>query len=79
MISHFPLSDMITHTATANGQSPHMLYDHQPLQLNDDDYERVCRIPKKKVYIRVTFLTLFLLMFIHPVNTYVFGACAPFL
>ncbi|ESQ35713.1 hypothetical protein EUTSA_v10006850mg [Eutrema salsugineum] len=25
-----------------------MLYDHQPLQLNDDDYERVCRIEKKK-------------------------------
>ncbi|XVE48572.1 hypothetical protein DITRI_Ditri01bG0012100 [Diplodiscus trichospermus] len=25
-----------------------MLYDHQPLQLNADDYERVCRIPKRK-------------------------------
>ncbi|XP_012835278.1 PREDICTED: DNA (cytosine-5)-methyltransferase CMT3-like [Erythranthe guttata] len=26
----------------------HDLYDHRPLQLNQDDYERVCRIPKKK-------------------------------
>ncbi|XP_065850750.1 putative DNA (cytosine-5)-methyltransferase CMT1 [Euphorbia lathyris] len=25
-----------------------MLYDHRPLKLNDDDYQRVCRIPKKK-------------------------------
>lgn len=24
------------------------LYDHRPLELNNDDYERVCRIPKKK-------------------------------
>ncbi|KAM6570863.1 putative DNA (cytosine-5)-methyltransferase CMT1 [Cannabis sativa] len=31
-------------------QSPQkaMLYDHRPLQLNQDDYERVCQIPKKK-------------------------------
>lgn len=28
--------------------SPHELYDHQPLQLNVDDYQRVCQIPKKK-------------------------------
>lgn len=26
----------------------HNLYDHRPLQLNQDDYERVCQIPKKK-------------------------------
>ncbi|KAF7819761.1 DNA (cytosine-5)-methyltransferase CMT3 [Senna tora] len=25
-----------------------MLYDHRPLELNSDDYQRVCRIPKKK-------------------------------
>ncbi|OVA20709.1 Chromo domain/shadow [Macleaya cordata] len=25
-----------------------MLYDHRPLQLNDDDFQRVCQIPKKK-------------------------------
>ncbi|KAI5675160.1 hypothetical protein M9H77_06110 [Catharanthus roseus] len=27
---------------------PHLLYDHRPLQLNLDDYSRVCKIPKKK-------------------------------
>lgn len=26
-----------------------MLYDHRPLELNKDDYQRVCRVPKKKV------------------------------
>ncbi|GFP96116.1 DNA (cytosine-5)-methyltransferase 1 [Phtheirospermum japonicum] len=26
----------------------HSLYDHRPLCLNQDDYERVCKIPKKK-------------------------------
>ncbi|XWS47723.1 hypothetical protein CRYUN_Cryun13aG0009100 [Craigia yunnanensis] len=26
----------------------HLLYDHRPLQLNTDDYQRVCKIPKKK-------------------------------
>ncbi|KAK9157089.1 hypothetical protein Scep_003663 [Stephania cephalantha] len=25
-----------------------MLHDHKPLQLNEDDYQRVCQIPKKK-------------------------------
>ncbi|KOM54187.1 hypothetical protein LR48_Vigan10g007900 [Vigna angularis] len=25
-----------------------LLYDHRPLELNADDYQRVCRIPKKK-------------------------------
>ncbi|XP_027076555.2 DNA (cytosine-5)-methyltransferase CMT3 [Coffea arabica] len=28
--------------------APHLLYDHRPLQLNRDDYSRVCQIPKKK-------------------------------
>ncbi|KAK6944725.1 Chromo domain [Dillenia turbinata] len=28
--------------------SKRMVYDHRPLKLNDDDYARVCRIPKKK-------------------------------
>lgn len=27
----------------------HCLYDHRPLCLNQDDYERVCEIPKRKV------------------------------
>ena len=26
-----------------------ILFDHRPLQLNDDDYQRVCQIPKIKV------------------------------
>ncbi|OMO73118.1 hypothetical protein CCACVL1_17462 [Corchorus capsularis] len=26
----------------------HKLYDHRPLKLNNDDYERVCHIPKRK-------------------------------
>ncbi|OMO79806.1 hypothetical protein CCACVL1_13403 [Corchorus capsularis] len=26
----------------------HKLYDHRPLKLNNDDYERVCHIPKQK-------------------------------
>lgn len=30
--------------------SEHLLYDHCPLKLNDDDYQRVSRIPKKKVF-----------------------------
>ncbi|CAN4110242.1 unnamed protein product [Withania somnifera] len=25
-----------------------ILYDHRPLQLNEDDYQRVCQIPKRK-------------------------------
>jgi hypothetical protein len=30
--------------------SEHLLYDHCPLKLNDDDYQRVSRIPKRKVF-----------------------------
>ncbi|KAJ8760000.1 hypothetical protein K2173_010856 [Erythroxylum novogranatense] len=30
------------------GKSCSLLYDHRPLELNNDDYQRVCRIPKKK-------------------------------
>lgn len=26
-----------------------ILYDHRPLQLNEDDYQRVCQIPRRKV------------------------------
>ncbi|MFS7889395.1 putative DNA (cytosine-5-)-methyltransferase [Helianthus anomalus] len=28
--------------------SDHLLYDHRPYKLNEDDYQRVCQIPKKK-------------------------------
>ncbi|KAG8646881.1 hypothetical protein MANES_09G037800v8 [Manihot esculenta] len=43
-------NDVVGYTTTAaqNVSSPRMLYDHRPLKLNTDDYERVCRIPKKK-------------------------------
>lgn len=30
-------------------QSNSVLYDHRPLKLNNDDYERVCQIPVRKV------------------------------
>lgn len=30
-------------------QSNHLLYDHRPLKLNIEDYQRVCHIPVKKV------------------------------
>ena len=41
--------------------APHLLYDHRPLQLNRDDYSRVCQIPKKKVYF--SSLVFFFFMF----------------
>lgn len=34
------------------------LFDHRPLQLNEDDYQRVCRIPKHKVSHQSVFMTL---------------------
>ncbi|XP_028078261.1 DNA (cytosine-5)-methyltransferase 1-like [Camellia sinensis] len=41
--------DMFHSIVAAKKESQQMiLYDHIPLQLNDDDYERVCHIPKKK-------------------------------
>lgn len=43
-------SDMICYSdAEKNASKPPMLYDHRPLQLNEDDNGRVCHIPKKKV------------------------------
>lgn len=39
-------------TLISNGEDesqPLMLYDHQPLELTEDDYFRVCHIKKKKV------------------------------
>ena len=44
--------------------APHLLYDHRPLQLNRDDYSRVCQIPKKKVYF--SSLVFFIFMFFFP-------------
>ncbi|CAN4094832.1 unnamed protein product [Withania somnifera] len=31
-----------------DGVPGNVLYDHRPLQLNEDDYQRVCQIPKRK-------------------------------
>ncbi|ESW29967.1 hypothetical protein PHAVU_002G113900 [Phaseolus vulgaris] len=33
---------------TAQSMASRILYDHRPLELNKDDYDRVCRIPQKK-------------------------------
>lgn len=33
---------------TKSKSSKTLLHDHRPLELNADDYQRVCRIPKKK-------------------------------
>ncbi|KAK3019555.1 hypothetical protein RJ639_004396 [Escallonia herrerae] len=33
---------------SASGLSPHDLFDHRPLKLNEDDYLRVCQVPKEK-------------------------------
>ena len=30
-----------------------LLFDHRPLELNDDDYQRVCQIPKRKVFFNI--------------------------
>ncbi|KAK9213755.1 hypothetical protein WN944_005740 [Citrus x changshan-huyou] len=34
--------------SSMTNHSNSLLYDHRPFQMNNDDYERVCRIPKKK-------------------------------
>ncbi|XP_024988363.1 DNA (cytosine-5)-methyltransferase CMT3-like [Cynara cardunculus var. scolymus] len=40
--------DMPGFSASGQDSSDHLLYDHRPLKLNDDDYQRVCQIPKRK-------------------------------
>ncbi|KEH27609.1 DNA (cytosine-5)-methyltransferase CMT3-like protein [Medicago truncatula] len=41
-------SEMVNYSADSQSAPSGMLYDHRPLKLNTDDYERVCHIPKKK-------------------------------
>ncbi|KAI3499154.1 hypothetical protein L1887_34947 [Cichorium endivia] len=41
-------SDMPGFVASGKDASDHLLYDHRPLKLNDDDHQRVCQIPKRK-------------------------------
>lgn len=40
--------DMVSFNGSAIVALEHALHDHRPLQLNEDDYQRVCRIPKQK-------------------------------
>ncbi|KAM0058993.1 putative DNA (cytosine-5-)-methyltransferase [Helianthus debilis subsp. tardiflorus] len=40
--------DMPGFSGVTVGSSEHLLYDHRPYKCNDDDYQRVCQIPKKK-------------------------------
>ncbi|KAK7406900.1 hypothetical protein VNO78_08536 [Psophocarpus tetragonolobus] len=40
--------EMVGNIATAQSAARRILYDHRPLQLNKDDYDRVCQIPQKK-------------------------------
>ncbi|KAL3638712.1 Alpha-1,3-mannosyltransferase cmt1 [Castilleja foliolosa] len=42
-----PRSDIFPESETKESDKQ-ILYDHRPYKLNADDYERVCRIPKKK-------------------------------
>ncbi|TYK14253.1 DNA (cytosine-5)-methyltransferase 1 [Cucumis melo var. makuwa] len=35
-------------SSTMSKPAMHPLYDHRPLELNTDDYQRVCQIPKRK-------------------------------
>lgn len=37
--------------STEKKSSNSLLHDHRSLELNVDDYQRVCRIPKKKVFV----------------------------
>ncbi|KEH28933.1 putative DNA (cytosine-5-)-methyltransferase [Medicago truncatula] len=41
-------SEMVNYTADSESAPSGLLYDHRPYLLNNDDYERVCLIPKKK-------------------------------
>lgn len=40
--------DIISFSAPAEAAPEPTLYDHRPLQMNEDDYQRACRIPKQK-------------------------------
>ncbi|PWA53876.1 DNA (cytosine-5)-methyltransferase 3 [Artemisia annua] len=41
-------NEMPGYSALGQKSLDHSLYDHRPLRLNEDDYHRVCKIPKKK-------------------------------
>jgi len=54
-VTNFPTNDSSKNYAEMLGiqrrtkSTKTLLYDHRPLELNADDCQRVCRIPKKKV------------------------------
>jgi DNA (cytosine-5)-methyltransferase 1 len=54
--------------------SEHLLYDHCSLKLNDDDYQRVSRIPKRKVFSSAIHLMKYLLYYIF-IRILVFSIC----
>ena len=41
--------DVVNLSSAQMASRPSLLYDHRPFQVNNDDYERVCCIPKRKV------------------------------
>lgn len=45
-----PSVEVLGSCATGSDISSDLLFDHRPLELNEDDYQRVCQIPKHKVY-----------------------------
>ncbi|KAM7487179.1 hypothetical protein LguiB_024663 [Lonicera macranthoides] len=40
--------EMLGFLASGSELLSHVLFDHRPLQLNEDDYQRTCQIPKRK-------------------------------
>jgi len=58
-VINFPMNDCVKCDAemlriqSKPKSSKNLLYDHRPLELNADDYQRVCRIPQKKVLFMV--------------------------
>ncbi|XP_057448958.1 putative DNA (cytosine-5)-methyltransferase CMT1 [Lotus japonicus] len=41
-------SEIVNNMAAAKSKPQRKLYDHRPLKLNKDDYDRVCQVPQKK-------------------------------
>lgn len=51
LVSHAELVDSASDAGRLSRKA--ILFDHRPLQLNEDDYLRVCQIPKRKVGCRL--------------------------
>lgn len=48
-------------SALGSEPSKTILFDHRPLRLNDDDYQRVCHVPVKKVRYHLYILYVYLM------------------